>query len=68
MLRVLQLKSHQEANYFETEGSSVDVVAKEDVIEGLDVALFARSLPNIEETHQIDVVAVQVAENFKWRL
>lgn len=68
LLGVLQLQGHQQADNFETECASVHVISEEDIVEGLDITLLTRALPDIEEPHQVDIVSVQVAENLDWWL
>lgn len=63
---VSDLESHQEANGLERVVSSINKVAKEQVIVGLNVASLVRRAPQIEEAHQILVLAVDIAENFHW--
>ena len=46
----------------------IDVVTKEEVVITTDITSFTWIAPNIEESHQINVVTVNVAEHFDWRL
>lgn len=44
----------------------VDVVSEEKVIIGMDVSVFGWGLPDIKESHQIDILAVQVSNYLRW--
>ncbi len=48
--------------------TTIDVVTQEDVIKTADVSCLLRRPPNVEEAHQVVVVAVDVPENFDRRL
>lgn len=64
LLREFELQDEEEADDLKTPLALINVVAQEHVIEGMDVALVDWSLPDIEETHQIDVLTVNVADDF----
>lgn len=67
LLGELQLESKEKANDFETVVTLVHVVSQEYVVLSLDISLLTWSLPNVEESHQIDVLPVQVAKHFgRW--
>ena len=68
LLGVLELQSHQKANDLQALATLVDVVAQEQVVKTIDIAVLARGSPNVEETHQVNVVAVDVTKNFDWWL
>jgi hypothetical protein len=42
---------------------SVHLVAKEQLVEALDVTVFRRAAIEVEEAHQVDLLAVDVAKN-----
>lgn len=58
LLRVLELQGHQQTDDFQTVLSLIDIVAKEHVVESVDVALIKWIVPNIIESHQIHVLSV----------
>lgn len=68
LLGVLELQSHQKANDLQALATLVNVVAQEQVVKTIDIAVLARGSPNVEEAHQVNVVAVDVTKNFDWRL
>ena len=67
LLRVLQLQSHQQTYGLERISTTVYVVAQEDIIEAVNVAMIIGSLPNVEESHEISKVAVNASENLDRR-
>lgn len=66
--RILQLESKEQADDLERLGASINVVTKEDVIETADVASLLRRAPDIEESHQVSIVTVDVSEYLRRRL
>lgn len=66
LLGILELESHEQADDFQTEGSTVYIVAQEYIVERLDVHTFIRPLPDVEEAHEVYVVSVDVAEYLDW--
>jgi len=71
LVGVLDLERHEQADYLKRVRSSVDVVAEEDVVIRSDVTAVCvvnGTLPNIEESHQVRVLPVEVPENFARRL
>lgn len=68
LLWVLQLQCHKKANYFEGVLTLVHVISQEQIVKRMDVSLLDRRLPDITETHKVDVLSVQVSENFDWGL
>ena len=46
--------------------ASVNIVAKEEVIVALDVAIVVRDAPQIKESHQVLILSVDVTEHFDW--
>jgi hypothetical protein len=68
LFRVFEFESHQKADHFETLATFIDVVTQEKVIKAANVTRFTWRAPNVKESHQINVVAVNVAENFNWWL
>ena len=57
------LQRHQQADCFERVTSSVDVISQEEVVVALDITVFIRSSPKIEESHQILVLTMDVTKN-----
>jgi len=68
LLWVLQFQSQQEAKHLQTLGSSIYVVAEEEVVEASDVTRLAWGLPDVEEAHQVVVISVNVSKDFYGRL
>ena len=60
---ILEFKSEEKADNFETLGSTVNIVTQEDVVKAANVTCLLRCSPNIEESHQTVVVAVQIAKD-----
>jgi glutathionylspermidine synthase len=46
--------------------SLVDVVAQEQIVEGMDISCVERSLPDVEESHEVNVLSMDVSYNFDW--
>lgn len=68
LLGVFELKSHQKTDNFQTLATFINVVTQEKVIKTTDVTRFTWGAPDIQESHQIDVVTMDVAKNLDWRL
>ena len=68
LLRILELKCKQQAQDFEALGPAINIIAQEEVIKTRDVTRLARSLPNVEESHEIVVITMNVSENLDRRL
>lgn len=66
MVRKSDLQAHQKTDDFKRELSTINIVSKENIGKVLDVSLLRRTLPDIEEPHQIVEVSVQVSEDFNW--
>ena len=67
LLGVLELESHEEADDLERVLALVDIVAKEDVVVRMDVTVFSGHLPDVEEPHKVDILAVDVTEDLHGR-
>jgi len=67
LLGIFKLNCHKEANNFETLAATVYVISQEQVIIPTDVSTVTRTLPNIKESHKINVGSVQITEDFNWR-
>ena len=65
--RVLEFQGKEEADDLEVVRALVDVISKEHVVEGVNVSVVVRGLPDVEKPHQIDVLSVQVANDLHWR-
>ena len=51
LIRELDLESHQETDSFKRVGTTVDVIAKEEVIITLDIAIVVWNTPEVKESH-----------------
>ena len=67
LTRILQFESQKKAKHFETLTATIDIVSEEDIVETANVASFLRRAPDIEETHQIVIISMDVAENLDRR-
>jgi hypothetical protein len=67
LLGVLQFEGEEEADDLQTVLSLVHIVTQEKIVEGVDVSSVQRSLPDVEESHEVDVLAVDVSDNLDWR-
>lgn len=63
LLRILELKRKQQAQDFEALWPAINIIAQEEVVIARDVTRLARSLPNVEESHEIVVITMNVSEN-----
>ena len=64
---IFQFKCEQQANHLKTLTSTIDVIAQEDVVKATNVTCLLRRPPNIKESHQAIVVAMQIAKYFdRW--
>ena len=68
LLWELDLKRHQQTDGLERVVAPVDVVAQEQVVVALDVAVVVRNAPQVEEPHEVLILAVNVAEHFDRRV
>lgn len=67
LLRVLELKRKQKAEHFQTLRAPVDIVTQEEVVVASNVSGFDGRFPDVEEAHEIVVVAVNVTKDFdRW--
>lgn len=66
LLWIFQLESEKEADDFQTVLALVDVVSKEKIIIGMDVSIFGWGLPDVEESHQVNILSVQVTNDLRW--
>ena len=62
-IRETNFESHEKANCLEGMVSPVDIITQEEIVVGLNITIFIWSTPEIEESHQILVLTVNVAEN-----
>lgn len=67
LFRIFELECEQKTNNFKRVLTSIDVVSEEQVVISMDVSFFRGFLPNIKESHQIDVASVDVSEYFDRR-
>ena len=63
LARILQFERQKQANDFQRLTATVYIVTQEQVVETANVAVLLGRSPNVEEAHQVVVVAVQVAKN-----
>lgn len=66
LLWIFKFQSEQEADDFERVMALIDVVTQEEVIISMDIASVGRSLPDIEEPHQVDILSVNITNNLDW--
>ena len=67
MLGIFQLQGHQEADSFQGIGSSIDIVAHEDIVKPMDITLIRGSLPDVEKSHKVSIVSEETAEDLdRW--
>lgn len=68
---VADLECKQQANGFEGVATTIDEVTKEQIVEALDVTVLAivpGLSPQIEETHKIAVLTMDITEDLDRRL
>lgn len=63
LLWVLKLKGKQETYDLKTVLALVDVVAEEEIVVSVNVTGVRRSLPNVEESHKVLVLAHKISDN-----
>ena len=68
LARILEFQRQEKAHNFKGLAATVNIIAQEHVVERADISCLLRCAPDIEESHQISVIAVNVSENFDWRL
>lgn len=70
LLGVLKLEGHKEANGLKLVGTTIHIVAQENIIETMDITSspIRRRLPDVKEAHEISVVTMKATENLYWRL
>jgi hypothetical protein len=66
LLWVLQLEGEEEADYLKTILALVYIVTQEQVVESVDVSRVQRSLPDVEESHQVHILAVDISDDLDW--
>ena len=67
LLGIFELKSKEKADNLKTICTFVNVVSQEEVVEGMNVSSITRSLPDIEESHQVDVLTMNISNDFsRW--
>ena len=60
----LYLEGHQEADRLEGVHATIDIITEEQVVVTLNIAVIVRVAPKIEESHQILILSVDIAEHF----
>lgn len=68
LLWILQFQRHQQADDLQTIVTFVDVVAEEHIIKCMNIALIQWESPDIEESHQVNILTVEVTEDLQRRL
>lgn len=58
LLWVFEFEGHEQADYFKTVLTLVNVVSEEEVVKSVNISILKWELPDIEESHQIDVLSV----------
>ena len=66
LLWIFQLQGKKKTNDFEAVLALVDVVSKEKVVKSVNISSVLWRLPNIKETHQINVLTMNIAKDFDW--
>ena len=67
LLGIFEFKSKEKADNLKTICTLVNVVSQEEVVEGMNVSSITRSLPDIEESHQVDVLTMNISNDFsRW--
>lgn len=66
LLWVLQFKSKQKADNLQAILALVNVVTKKQVVEGVDITRVSWSFPDVKESHQVDVLTMDVANDLDW--
>lgn len=66
LLWIFELQSEEEAYNFETVMTLVDIVTQEEVVVSMDITSVGWSLPDIEESHQIYILTVDITNNLDW--
>jgi len=60
---ILELQGQKQAQNFKTVFSSVNIVAQEEIIEWVDITIFAWSSPAVKESQQIFKLTMQISIN-----
>jgi len=68
LTRILEFEGEEEADDFETLSATVNVISEEHVVKATNITCLLWCAPDIEESHQISVISVDIAENFDRRL
>lgn len=68
LLGVFKFECHQETDDLQTLTAFVNVVTQEKVIKTTDVASLAWMAPNVQESHQVNIVTMDVTKYFNWGL
>lgn len=63
---IFQLESEKEADDLKTVLSFVHVISEEQVVKSVDVSCVEWSLPDVEESHQVGVLTIDVSDDFHW--
>jgi hypothetical protein len=66
LLWISEFESEQKTNNFQTVHALVDVVSKKEIVECVDVSSVDWSLPDVEESHQINVLSMEVSKDLHW--
>ena len=63
-IREFDLECHQKTNRLQRMRTSVHIVAEEEIIVALDIAIIVGNTPEVEESHQILILPMDVAKDF----
>lgn len=66
LLGILELEGKEEADDLETVLALINIVTKEEVVEGVDISGVAGRLPDIKESHQIVILSMEIADDLYW--
>lgn len=65
---VLELERHEQTDNFQTLAAFVNVISQEEVVKTTDVSRLTRGPPNVQESHQVNIVSVNISKNLDWWL
>jgi hypothetical protein len=66
LLWILQLKSEEKADHLKTVLTLVNIITQEEIIEGMDISGVKRSLPDVEESHEVNILTVYISNDLHW--
>ena len=63
---IFKLKGEQKAYNLKTVLAFVNIVTQEKVIKSMDISVVKRSIPDVEESHKIHILAMDVSYDLDW--